>query len=81
MRKEFRLEQIVVIIDIIKRTFFELGDAEALELQFRRRTYVSSENYLRVVRKKAADVEAHTRISAILGNGTKKDIEALGTQW
>jgi len=70
-------EKVAVIVDIIKRTFFELGDAEALELQFRGRIDVTPEEYLRVVRKKAADVEAHTRISAILGNGSKEEIEAL----
>jgi len=71
-------EQIAVISDIIKRTFFELGDAEALELQFRGRTDVTPEDYLCVVRKKAADVEAYTRISAIVGGGSKEEIEALG---
>ncbi len=39
---------------------------------------ITPEEYLRVVRKKAADVEAHTRISAILGSGSKEEIEALG---
>jgi len=71
-------EQITVISDIIKRTFFELGDAIALELQFRGRLDVTPEDYLCVVRKKAADVEACTRISAIVGGGTKEEIEALG---
>ena len=71
-------EQIAVISDIIKRTFFELGDAEALELQFRGRTDVTPEDYLCVVRKKAADVEAYTRISAIVGGGSGEEIEALG---
>jgi len=70
-------EKVSVIINIIKRTFFELGDAEALELQFRRRLDVTPEEYLHVVRKKAADVEAHTRISAILGGGSEDEIEAL----
>ncbi len=70
-------EKVPVIIDIVKRTFFELGDAEALELQFRGRRDVTPEEYLKVVKKKAADVEAHTRISAILGNGSKEQIEAL----
>jgi geranylgeranyl diphosphate synthase type I len=70
-------KKILVISGIIKKTFFELGDAEAIELQFRGRTDILSEEYLRVVRKKAADVEAHTRISSILGNGTQKEIEAL----
>jgi geranylgeranyl pyrophosphate synthase len=70
-------EKLPVIIDIVKRMFFELGDAEALELKFRGRLDVTPEEYLRVVRKKAADVEAHTRISAILGGGSKEEIEAL----
>jgi len=71
-------EQIAAISDIIKRTFFELGDAEALELQFRGRTDVTPEDYLRVVRKKAADFEAYTRISAIVSGGSREEIEALG---
>lgn len=71
-------EKLSIIIDIINRTFFELGDAEALELQFRGRLDVTPEEYLRVVRKKAADVEAHTRISAILGGGSEDEIDALG---
>jgi geranylgeranyl diphosphate synthase type I len=70
-------EQIAVISNIIERTFFELGDAEALELQFRGRTDVTPEDYLCVVRKKAADVEAYTRISAIMGGGSGEEIEAL----
>jgi geranylgeranyl diphosphate synthase type I len=65
------------IINIIKETFFELGDAEALELSFRGRIDVSPQEYLHMIQKKAADVEAHTKISAIIGNGSKEEIEAL----
>jgi geranylgeranyl diphosphate synthase type I len=71
-------QKVAVITNIIGRTFFELGDAEALELQFRGRIDIAPEEYLRVVRKKAADVEAYTRVSAILGGGSKEEIEALG---
>lgn len=77
VEKEIPGEKVAVVVDIIKNTFFELGDAEALELQFRGRMDVTPEQYLRVVRKKAADVQAHTRISAILGGGSKEEIEAL----
>jgi len=77
VEKGIPAEKVAVIIDIIKRTFFELGDAEALELQFRGRLDVTPEEYLHVVKKKAADVEAHTHISAILGGGSKEEIEAL----
>jgi geranylgeranyl diphosphate synthase type I len=78
VEKGIPAEKVAVIINIIKSSFFELGDAEALELDFRRRLDVTPEEYLRVVRKKAADVEAHTRISAILGGGSKEEIAALG---
>ena len=77
IEKGIPAEKVAVIIDIIKNAFFELGDAEALELQFRGRIDITPQEYLRVVRKKAADVEAHTRISAILGNASKEEIEAL----
>jgi geranylgeranyl pyrophosphate synthase len=76
--EEIPLDKKRVIIEMIKKAFFDLGVAETIELKFRGRTNVSPEEYLSVVRKKAADVEAHTRIGAILGNGTKKEIEALG---
>lgn len=66
------------IVDIIKNMFFELGDAEAIELSMRRRVDVSPEAYVQMLRKKAADVEAHTRISAILGGVSNKTTEALG---
>jgi len=77
VEKGIPAKKVTAIINIIKNTFFELGDAEALELQFRGRMDVTPEEYLRVVRKKAADVEAHTRISAILGGGSEEEIEAL----
>ena len=70
-------EKVATIIDIIKKKFFEIGDAEALELRFRGRIDVTPEEYLYMVRKKAADVEANTHISAILGGGSKEEIRAL----
>lgn len=70
-------KKIKIIIQTIEKMFFELGDAEALELQLRGRTNVTPEEYLHVVRKKAADVEAHTRISALIGGGSQDEIRAL----
>lgn len=66
------------INDIVKSMFFELGDAEALELQLRKKSSANPELYLNIIRKKAADVEAHTRIAAIIAGATKKEIEILG---
>jgi geranylgeranyl pyrophosphate synthase len=75
--KNIPTEKIARAVDIIRSMFFELGDAEALELELRGRLDVSPADYLRIVGMKAADVEAHTRISAILGDATEKEIEAL----
>ena len=71
-------EKASLILNIIKETFFKLGDAEACELRFRGRQDVTPDEYIHVVKKKAADVEAYTRISAILGGGSSEEVEVLG---
>ena len=78
VEKRVPAETIAAISDVMKEAFFELGDAEALALHFRGRTDVTPEDYLYVVRKKAADIEAYTRISAILGDGSEEEIDSLG---
>jgi len=70
-------EKMTAIVNIIKNAFYELGDAEALELGLRKRLDVTLEEFLNVARKKAAYFEAYTHIGAILGGGTKAEIEAL----
>jgi len=76
--EEISMEKRLTILNIIKDAFFELGDAEALELRFRKCSLPSVKEYLKVVEKKAADVEAHARIAAILSNANEKEIEVLG---
>lgn len=71
-------QKIVIIANIINETFFELGNAEALELQFRGRIDITPDEYLRVVRKKGADIEGYARIGAILGGASGEEIDALG---
>ena len=72
------MEKAIKIMEIVKNAFYELGDAEALELNLRRKSDVTPEEYLHIIKKKAADVEAHTRIGAIIGDATKKEQENLG---
>jgi len=74
---EIPKEKASKIIKTIKDMFYELGDAEALELNLRGRTDITPEEYLHIIRKKAADVEAHTKIAAILGNAQKEAEEIL----
>ena len=72
------MEKAIKITEIVKNTFYELGDAEALELNLRGKSDVTPEEYLHIIKKKAADVEAHTRIGAIIGDATEKEQENLG---
>lgn len=66
-----------MVLRILNNAFFELGDAEALELSLRGKIDAVPEVYLRIINKKAADVEAYTYVSALVGNGTIKEIAAL----
>lgn len=76
-QEEAQGARLAAIIGIVQKLFFELADAEALEYQYRGRIDVTPENYIQVLWRKAGDVEAHTRVSAILGGGSKSEIEAL----
>jgi len=66
------------IVHTIRGLYCEMLDGEALELRFRGRTDVKPDEYLYVVRKKAADVEACVRVGAMLGNGSEEQVEAVG---
>jgi geranylgeranyl pyrophosphate synthase len=68
----------LAISKMIIKLYFELCDGEALELKFRARTDVKPEEYLKVLRKKAADIEICTRAGAMIGGGNKKQIDLLG---
>jgi len=69
--------KILKIIDVVQKLFLELADAEALELQFRGRFDISPDAYLQMLWRKAGDVEAHTKVSAIVGGGSEGEIKAL----
>lgn len=77
-RLDIPLEKKLAIVHTIRELYSEMLDGEALELRFRARTDVKPEEYLYVLGKKAADLEATTRIGAMLGNGRKEQTDALG---
>lgn len=76
--KELPEETKSAVFKTLKDMFFELGDAEAMELRYRKCVMPSLSDYLKLIEKKAADVEAHTRIAAILGGANINVIEKLG---
>lgn len=78
LKLDIKSEKKLEIIDTVKKLYFEMFDGEALELRFRSRFDVRSDEYLYVIRKKAADVEACMRVGAILGGGSEEDVYNLG---
>lgn len=76
--KNIPAKKATAILNIVKRMFFEVGDAQASELKLRKQIDIVPEVYLRILEKKMADVEALARIGAILGGGSKREIEDIG---
>jgi geranylgeranyl pyrophosphate synthase len=67
-----------VILESIKKAFFELCGAEAREASIRRKNELSKTEYLDILKHKSTSSEAAMRIGAVLGGGTEKEIELLG---
>jgi len=76
--EKFPQKTVSALFDTIENTLFEMGNAHLLEIHFKGRLDVIPDEYLKVIEKKAANVEAQTRIGAIIGKSTKNEIEALG---
>ncbi|UCE96949.1 MAG: polyprenyl synthetase family protein [Candidatus Bathyarchaeota archaeon] len=72
------------IVNIIKTTFLEMGDAHALEVRQKGNLDIDPETYFHIIEKKAASIEAYTTIGGIFRNGNSKEIQALtcyGRNW
>lgn len=70
-------EKMRKILETLKKSLFELGSAHALELKLKGRIDIIPEEYMQVLKMKAASVEADMRIGAIIGGGTDGEVEAL----
>jgi len=65
------------ILETLKKSLFELGNAHALELDMKGRIDTVPEEYMQILKMKAASVEADMRIGAIIGGGTDTEVYAL----
>jgi len=65
------------VLETLKKSLFEVGNAHALELSLKGRFDVAPEECLRVLRMKAASFEADMSLGAIIGGGTIKEIAVL----
>lgn len=76
--KKFPEKKKEAILNLAKKAFFELGSAEASEAKLKGNLNITPEEYWKIIQMKASITSAYTSIGAIIGNGTKKQIEALG---
>ena len=65
------------ILETIDKVWFEQSESEILEHQFRTKINVLPEECLVKIRKRASELEAITRIGAILGKATEKELESM----
>ncbi len=78
LEKQFPAEKMDAIWNIINDLFFELGDAEAIEVSLKGNIEVSPEECFRILKMKASTFEAHMRIGAIVGGGEQDVVDLLG---
>jgi geranylgeranyl pyrophosphate synthase len=72
------LEKKQLLVDTVKNFLFEVIDAHIKEVELRNRKWnTKPKEYLNVLKIKAADIEGHMRIGAILGGGSAQEIKAL----
>ncbi len=66
------------IFNAVRDGFFELGAAEAMETSLRRDWDITAEDYMGLLRLKAAVAEMTFRLGAILGDADDDEVERLG---
>lgn len=76
--KTIPTEKIIRISNIIIKSFFEFGSAEALELNLRGNLDIAPQKYMHIIAMKASITEAEAQIGGVIGGGTQGHIEALG---
>jgi len=65
------------VLEVVKHSLYEFGNAHALELGLKKRADALPDEYLKIVKMKAASIEGDVRVGAIIGGGAHKEVEAL----
>jgi len=76
--EKLQMNQREEILRLLTQAFFKISGAEAKETGFKGKFDLSAEEYLEIIEDKAAVAEATAKIGAIIGGGTRDEIEALG---
>jgi len=67
-----------IVQELVKQGFFELGTAEVKETSLKGNWNLTPEEYLDIIRRKAAVAEATARIGAVIGGATPEKVEDWG---
>jgi geranylgeranyl pyrophosphate synthase len=61
----------------IKKLFFEMGNAHALEVGLKKKKHVTLDEYMKITEMKAASIEADMYFGALFGRGKDAEVEVL----
>jgi geranylgeranyl pyrophosphate synthase len=61
----------------LEKSLFESGNAHALELSLKGKMNIDPQEYFRILQTKASSIKADMRIGAIVGGGTKNQVDIL----
>lgn len=70
-------EKEIEALEILKRLLFEIGNAHAIEVNLKRKKGAIPEDYLKVIKMKAAGIELDMHLGALFGRGKDIEVETL----
>ena len=78
VKKGYQPKKVADIIQAVQRHYIEICEGVFMENSWRKNVEIELDFCHQVLWKFASDGEACTRLGAIVGNGTDKEVEALG---
>ena len=63
------------VLEVVKHSLYEFGNAHALELGLKKRADALPDEYLKIVKMKAASIEGDMRVGAIIGGERIKKLK------
>jgi geranylgeranyl pyrophosphate synthase len=64
-------------LEIVKKLTFEVGNAHAIEVGLKERKSIVPDDYMKVIKMKAAGIELDTYLGALFGGGKDAEVELL----
>jgi geranylgeranyl diphosphate synthase type I len=77
VKKSCKPEKFAEVIEVFGRWTLDVCEAEFMEISCRRNLDTELAHYQKVLRKSMADIEGCAKLGAIMGGGSKQEVEAL----